>query len=549
MRTGAPAGDPASSYNTAWRGPMNVVAVTRRVRRIDRRFREARMMARAPSRIRAARSSPISSRPAAATSPAPTAASTTILEAGADAGVIERRVDALAALGTGIVTMSGGEPLLHPELEAIVRRVRRRGMIATVITNGYPLTRERIARAEPRRPRPPPDQHRQPHAPTRSREEPGDPRREAAAARRMGRVRRDRQLRRWAGGGDPRGRPGHRAARPGARLLDDGRHHPRPRRRDAAPERTAAADPRGDRASSATSPFDFSRHSRFQRNLTRGRPNDWRCRAGCRYLYVCEDGLVHWCSQQRGQPGVPLERYGQEDLEREHRRVKPCAPRCASGACTVSRSWTNSASSRRARWSSGSARPPAGGRAGCRVGQVPAVGVRRQPAAPVLPERGDAGVRHQVDPPLRQARPRGRRGAFTTDDPLVEAAIRSLDRLPRLCAGRSRRTGRFRSDPVGNVSCLANIRFAQSNTPDVSTSGVVGPLGSRPVLEEGGAVCTAVRSAGSILVALACLVLFPLAASAQSSLAGLVRDESGGVLPGVTVEAASPVLIEKVRTA
>ena len=52
----------------------------------------------------------------------------------------------------------------------------------------------------------------------------------------------------------------------------------------------------------------------------------------------------------------------------------------------------------------------------------------------------------------------------------------------------------------------------------------------------------------SILVALVCLVLFPLAASAQSSLAGLVRDESGGVLPGVTVEAASPVLIEKVRT-
>jgi hypothetical protein len=51
-----------------------------------------------------------------------------------------------------------------------------------------------------------------------------------------------------------------------------------------------------------------------------------------------------------------------------------------------------------------------------------------------------------------------------------------------------------------------------------------------------------------ILVALACLVLFPLAAAAQSSIVGLVRDESGGVLPGVTVEAASPVLIEKVRT-
>jgi hypothetical protein len=50
-----------------------------------------------------------------------------------------------------------------------------------------------------------------------------------------------------------------------------------------------------------------------------------------------------------------------------------------------------------------------------------------------------------------------------------------------------------------------------------------------------------------ILVALACLVFLPLVASAQSSIVGLVRDESGGVLPGVSVEVASPALIEKVR--
>src|SRR5688572_11576907 len=57
-----------------------------------------------------------------------------------------RRVDLLAALGTGIVTMSGGEPLLHPDLDEILRHVRARGMIATVITNGYLLTRDRITR-------------------------------------------------------------------------------------------------------------------------------------------------------------------------------------------------------------------------------------------------------------------------------------------------------------------------------------------------------------------------------------------------------------------
>ncbi|HYM21564.1 MAG TPA: carboxypeptidase-like regulatory domain-containing protein, partial [Vicinamibacterales bacterium] len=47
-----------------------------------------------------------------------------------------------------------------------------------------------------------------------------------------------------------------------------------------------------------------------------------------------------------------------------------------------------------------------------------------------------------------------------------------------------------------------------------------------------------------------CLALWPAAASAQTSgIAGTVKDASGAVLPGVTVEAASPALIEKTRTA
>src|SRR5580704_7870008 len=56
---------------------------------------------------------------------------------------------------------------------------------------------------------------------------------------------------------------------------------------------------------------------------------------------------------------------------------------------------------------------------------------------------------------------------------------------------------------------------------------------------------------GVALRALSILALiFGLSASsfAQSSIAGVVRDPSGAVLPGVTVEAASPALIEKVRT-
>src|SRR5213083_1237466 len=46
------------------------------------------------------------------------------------------RVDRLAALGTTIITISGGEPLLHPDLDEIIRSVRRHGIIAGMITNG-----------------------------------------------------------------------------------------------------------------------------------------------------------------------------------------------------------------------------------------------------------------------------------------------------------------------------------------------------------------------------------------------------------------------------
>src|SRR5688572_17081417 len=55
------------------------------------------------------------------------------------------------------------------------------------------------------------------------------------------------------------------------------------------------------------------------------------------------------------------------------------------------------------------------------------------------------------------------------------------------------------------------------------------------------------RGASRILVVL-CSLLLPSIAYAQASIAGQVKDASGAVLPGVTVEAASPALIEKVRS-
>jgi protocatechuate 3,4-dioxygenase beta subunit len=57
------------------------------------------------------------------------------------------------------------------------------------------------------------------------------------------------------------------------------------------------------------------------------------------------------------------------------------------------------------------------------------------------------------------------------------------------------------------------------------------------------------RSFAHAFVAFCGLILFPAASIAQVSLSGTVRDPSGAVLPGATVDASSPALIEKVRTA
>ena len=54
-----------------------------------------------------------------------------------------------------------------------------------------------------------------------------------------------------------------------------------------------------------------------------------------------------------------------------------------------------------------------------------------------------------------------------------------------------------------------------------------------------------VRGASALLL----LTVLPAVALAQASITGVVRDSSGAVLPGVTVEASSPSIIEKVRTA
>ena len=236
-----------------------------------------------------------------------------------------QRLDHLANLGTAIITISGGEPLLHPELDSIIARVRRRGMIAGMITNGYLLTAERIKRLN----RAGLD-HLQisidnvlPDDVSKKSLKVLDKKLQLLAEHAEFHV----NINSVVGGGirNPQDALviGKRAVELGfsstVGIIHDGGGQLQPLRAD---EREVYSAMRAMEKSS------YARINYFQDNIAHGRENRWRCRAGARYLYICEDGLVHYCSQQRGYPGKALLEYTPEDIRREYRTVKGCAPRC-----------------------------------------------------------------------------------------------------------------------------------------------------------------------------------------------------------------------------
>jgi MoaA/NifB/PqqE/SkfB family radical SAM enzyme len=238
-----------------------------------------------------------------------------------------RRIDLLAGLGTTAVTLSGGEPLLHAELDEIIRRIRSNGMMAELITNGYLLTPQRIARLN----RAGLD-HLQisidnvlPDEISKKSLKVLDRKLQWLAEHAEFDVNVNSVLGSAIRNPDDALTIAKRAL--ALRLQSTvGLVHNGSGQLQQLDERHSAIY-----AAVANLPKPFynsALYRRFYENLVQGSPNRWHCRAGSRYLYICEDGLVHYCSQQRGRPGIPLERYTREDLAREYHTVKTCAPYC-----------------------------------------------------------------------------------------------------------------------------------------------------------------------------------------------------------------------------
>jgi MoaA/NifB/PqqE/SkfB family radical SAM enzyme len=239
-----------------------------------------------------------------------------------------RRLDRLAELGTGIVTISGGEPMMHPDLDALIRRIRERDMLAGLITNGFYLGPDRIERLN--------QAGLEYLQISIDNVEPDDVSQKSLKTL-------DKKLQHLAdhatfdvninsvvGAGMKQPEDALAIARRANDLgfstsigiLHDesGQLQPLNAREIAVYDAVVAL---GEGL--------YTRINDFQKNLIEGRPNKWQCLAGARYLYICEEGLVHYCSQQRGFPGTPLEEYGKQDIRREYRSAKPCAPLCTIG--------------------------------------------------------------------------------------------------------------------------------------------------------------------------------------------------------------------------
>lgn len=239
--------------------------------------------------------------------------------------VVERRIDLLAGLGASIVTISGGEPMLHPQIYEIFARIRSREMIAGLISNGYFMTRERIEKLN--------EAGLEYLQISIDNVTPDEVSQKSLKAL-------DRYLRYLSeyakfhvsinsviGGGIKTPEDALVVARRAVDLgfssslgiIHDGAGQLKP-----LSEREALIYEKLKRFGKKS----WTRLNRFQDDLAYGRPHNWRCRAGARYLYICEDGLVHYCSQQRGYPAIPLEDYTREDIEREFYTEKPCAKWC-----------------------------------------------------------------------------------------------------------------------------------------------------------------------------------------------------------------------------
>jgi MoaA/NifB/PqqE/SkfB family radical SAM enzyme len=247
-----------------------------------------------------------------------------------EVGLLERRIDHAASLGTLVLTLTGGEPLLHPKLDRFVRRVVSHGMVCTLISNGYALTRDWITRLN--------DAGLSLLQMSVDNIEPNE-----WSQKSWTQVRRKLELLRDGAKFDV-----NVNAVLGSSTLEDTRHVVAAVREigffmtvGLMHDEHGQIQPGLLGAELASAYDEMQRMSRksvfhatgegWERDMLRDGSSPFKCRAGGRYLYVDEHGLVSYCSQRRDLPGIDLLQYSADDVERAFHTSKGCEARCTIG--------------------------------------------------------------------------------------------------------------------------------------------------------------------------------------------------------------------------
>lgn len=236
-----------------------------------------------------------------------------------------KRIDKLAEFGTSVVTISGGEPMMHPEIYDIIARIRHHGMIAGLISNGYYFQPEKVQKLN--------EAGLDYLQISIDNVNPDDVSNkslkvlDAKLVNLRGHAKFKVNINSVLGSGVANPEDALTIARRARELgfsstvgvIHDG---------DGLLKPLGEKEKKIYKEVKALGTKSYARWNWFQDNLAEGKEYEWRCRAGARYLYVDEAGIVSWCSQQRGTPGISIHEYTQGDMDREYMTEKWCAPTC-----------------------------------------------------------------------------------------------------------------------------------------------------------------------------------------------------------------------------
>jgi MoaA/NifB/PqqE/SkfB family radical SAM enzyme len=241
--------------------------------------------------------------------------------------VLKARIDHLAKLGTLVVTLTGGEPLLHPHLDELVAYAVSRGMVCTMISNGYAFTQRWIDRLNAAK--------LTLVQISIDNLEPNEVSEKSLSKIQKRLVLLKEHARFGININAVLGSCSPESTRTlvdeverlgffmTVGLLHDGQGQLDPGLAGAE----LPALYREMRQRSKKSVFHHVGEG-WEDAMIDTRDVPFRCRAGARYLYVDEHGNVSYCSQRRSEPGIPLLDYTTRDLREAFETPKGCEASC-----------------------------------------------------------------------------------------------------------------------------------------------------------------------------------------------------------------------------